>query len=119
MKRQLTLAAVLAAAYMVFATAAVASNLFYIGPTYWGNPRDASSTYDVNWISNDFYKDRSGSDTMVTLIDNGVFGYSWHATVRNTAQSQRAYWSLAYGKKGYCRYYGGPVFNGSCVVSTA
>ena len=57
-----------------------------------------------NW----FVKSTSGiSDTMVTLIDNGAFGYSWHGTVRSTASAQKAVWASSSVKKGYCRFYSG------------
>ena len=53
-------------------------------------------------------KSTSGiSDTMVTLIDNGAFGYSWHGTVRSTASAQKAVWVSSSVKKGYCRFYSG------------
>ena len=118
MKRHLVIAAV-SIASLVFATGALAATI-YIGPQYWSCYCDASSSYSANWFSNDFYKNTEGvSDTMVTLIDNGVFGYSWHSTVRNTARIQHAYWGdPRYVKKGYCKFYSGTAFNGSCAVAT-
>jgi hypothetical protein len=84
-KRHLVIAAVIAAC-LVFATSALAATI-YVGPRYWSCFCDASSSYSSNWYWNDFYKTTSGvSDTMVTLIDNGAFGYSWHGTVRSTAK---------------------------------
>jgi hypothetical protein len=119
-KRQLILLAAVAGACLVFVTAALAATSRYIGPTYWSGYWSANSSYSSSWIWNDFYKDTSGvSDTMVTLIDNGALGYSWHGTVRNTARIQHSYWSLNYVKKGYCKFYSGTAFNGSCVVGTA
>jgi hypothetical protein len=116
-KRHLVIAAVTAAC-LVFATSALAATI-YVGPRYWSCYCDASSSYSSSWYWNDFYKTTSGvSDTMVTLIDNGAFGYSWHGTVRNTAKIQHAYWGLAYVKKGYCKFYSGTAFNGSCAVGS-
>jgi hypothetical protein len=118
-KRQLVIAAAVVAACLALAGSALAATI-YVGPRYWQCYCDASSSYSSSWFWNDFYKNTSGvSDTMVTLIDNGVFGYSWHATVRSTAQIQHAYWGdPRYVKKGYCKFYSGTAFNGSCAVGT-
>ena len=56
---------------------------------------------------------------MVTFIDNGASGYSWHGTVRSTASAQNASPHddfHAYVKKAYCKFYSRPAFNGSCFV---
>ena len=117
MKRYLAIAAVTVAC-LAFPTSALAATI-YAGPRYWSCYCDASSSYSSSWYSNDFYKSTSGvSDTMVTLIDSGAFGYSWHGTVRNTAQVQHAYWGVSTTKKGYCKFYGGTAFNGSCAVGS-
>lgn len=117
MKRRLMIVALCAAALLLAASAFAATST-YRGPMYWSCYCDGSSSYSSGWLENLFSKSTSGvSDTAVTLIDNGVFGYSWHGTVRNTASSQRAVWATGYVKKGYCKFYGGTAFNGSCTVA--
>lgn len=102
-------------ASFVVASGALAATI-YKGPMYWSPTGiDGSSSYS-NWQSNDFSKSTSGvSDTMVTLIDN--VSYSWHGTVRNMNSHQHAFWGWeGTSRKGYCKYYAGTNFNGSCWV---
>jgi hypothetical protein len=117
MRRKLV--AVSAAVVSVLVTAAIglAATNTYRGPMYWSCPCDGSSPYASQWIENWFVKSTSGvSDTMVTLIDNT--SYSWHGTVRSTAATQKAWWVSSAVKKGYCKFYGGTAFNGSCFVAS-
>ena len=118
MRRQLALLAVCATGFLVSAGASFAGTSTYRGPMYWSCFCDGSSSYSTGWRENWFSKSTSGvSDTMVTLIDGGAYGYSWHGTVRNTAANQRAVWANSVNKKGYCKFYGGSAFNGSCTVA--
>jgi hypothetical protein len=118
--RQRLLAAVCAVVFALSAGAAYAGASTYRGPMYWNCYCDGSSSYSTGWVENWFAKSSSGvSDTVVTLIDNGVYGYSWHGTVRNTAATQRALWlTWTVAKKGYCKFYSGTAFTGSCTVSS-
>jgi len=105
--------------FLIAAAGAFAASSVYRGPMYWNCYCDGSSSYSSQWLVNYFIKSSSGvSDTMVTLIDNGTYGYSWHGTVRSTASQQRASWVSSVGKKGYCKFYSGTAFNGSCLVSS-
>jgi len=118
-RKQFVLLAVVIAGFVASATVAFAAVSTYRGPMYWNCYCDGSSSYSTGWIENWFAKSSSGvSDTMVTLIDNGVYGYSWHGTVRGTAKNQRAVWTTwTVSKKGYCKFYAGTAFNGSCFVA--
>jgi hypothetical protein len=114
---RLTILAVCAACFLLAAAAALATTSQYRGPMYWSCPCDGSSSYSAGWRENWFDKSTSGvSDTAITFIDNGVYGYSWHGTVRNTAAHQRTYASTSYVKKGYCKFYAGTGFTGTCTV---
>jgi len=102
---------------LISASVAYAAFVSYRGPMYWSGPSDGGSSYSTSWRENYFDKSTSGvSDTGLTFIDNGAFGYSWHGTVRNTAAHQRAYWETSYVKKAYCRFYSGTPFTGVCAV---
>jgi len=117
MGRKLVAAATALACALVSAAIAFAGTNTYRGPMYWSCPCDGSSPYASQWIENWFVKSTSGvSDTMVTLIDNGSYG--WHGTVRGTASTQKAWWVSSAVKKGYCKFYGGTAFNGSCFVAS-
>jgi hypothetical protein len=116
MRRRLVAVATALAGFLISAVVAFAATNTYRGPMYWSCLCDGSSPYASQWIENWFVKSTSGiSDTMVTLIDNA--SYSWHGTVRNTASAQKAWWVSSAVKKGYCRFYGGTAFNGSCFVA--
>ena len=117
MRRKLVALAAALAGALATAAIAFASTNTYRGPMYWSCPCDGSSPYGSQWIENWFVKSTSGiSDTMVTLIDNT--SYSWHGTVRSTASAQKAWWVSSIVKKGYCKFYGGTAFNGSCFVAS-
>ena len=116
MRRKLVAFNAALAAMLAGAAVALAGTSTYRGPMYWSCFCDGSSSYASQWIENWFVKSTSGvSDTMVTLIDNGSYG--WHGTVRSTASAQRAWWVSSTVKKGYCKFYGGTAFNGSCFVA--
>lgn len=117
MRRTVIATASLLATFLISASVAYGAFVSYRGPMYWSCYCDGSSSYAAGWRENYFDKSTSGvSDTAVTFIDNGVFGYSWHGTVRNTAAHQRAYWENSYVKKAYCRFYSGTAFQGVCAV---
>jgi hypothetical protein len=117
--RKLTVVALAVAGFLISAVVAFAATSTYRGPMYWSCYCDGNSSYASGWIENWFVKNTSGvSDTMVTLIDNGALGYSWHGTVRSTASAQKSVWASSYVKKGYCRFYSGTAFNGSCFVAS-
>ncbi len=112
--RRFTLVAAMAATTALVAASLAFAATTYIGPMYWTPTGiDGHSSYS-NWQANDFSKSTSGvSDTVVTLIDNS--SYSWHGTVRNMDSYQHAFWGYeGTDRKGYCKYYAGTNFNGSC-----
>jgi hypothetical protein len=116
-RRMLIAPALLLATLLVSASVAYGALVSYRGPLYWSCYCDGSSSYAASWRENYFDKSTSGvSDTAVTFIDNGVFGYGWHGTVRNTSAHQRAYWDTGYVKKAYCKFYSGTAFTGVCAV---
>ena len=117
MKRHLVILLACIAGFLGAAASAYAASSVYRGPMYWSCYCDGSSSYSSQWWDNYFIKDSNGvSDTMVTLIDNVT--YSWHGTVRNTASQQKAWWVSSVVKKGYCKFYSGTAFNGSCLVTS-
>jgi len=118
-KRRLLTLLVCCAGFLAAAAVAFGASSLYRGPMYWSCYCDGASSYSSQWVVNYFLKNSNGvSDTMVTLIDNGTYGYGWHGTVRNTASQQRASWVSSVGKKGYCRFYSGTAFTGSCLVTS-
>jgi len=118
-KRRLLTLLVCCAGFLAAVAVAFGASSLYRGPMYWNCYCDGSSSYSSQWVVNYFLKNSNGvSDTMVTLIDNGTYGYGWHGTVRNTASQQRASWVSSVGKKGYCKFYSGTAFTGSCLVTS-
>ena len=117
MRRKLVAFTAATVGLLVSAAIALAGTNTYRGPMYWSCFCDGNSPYGSQWTENWFVKSTSGvSDTMVTLIDNASYG--WHGTVRSTASTQRAWWASSAVKKGYCKFYGGTAFSGSCAVGT-
>jgi hypothetical protein len=121
-RRKLMLVALVVCLFASLTTVALATTTTYRGPMYWDcTCLDGSSSYSQQWRETWFIKSTSGtSDTAITFIDSGAYGYSWHGTVRNTASFQRAYAytsiTTPYVKKAYCKWYSGTPFNGSCTV---
>lgn len=121
MTRTVSIVAACCAAALLAAGVAYATTSTYIGPKYWCCYESGSSSYWNQWFEAYFIKSTSGvSDTAITFIDNGVFGYSWHSTLRGTQSFQHIYWDgdRRYTKKSYCKYYSGTTFNGSCTVAS-
>ena len=119
MRRKLIVVVLGLVVFLVSAAAGFAATTTYRGPMYWNCYCDGASSYSKVWNENWFAKDSSGvSDTMITFIDAGAYGYSWHGTVRSTASTQHTYANTTiytpYVKKAYCRFYSGTAFHGSC-----
>jgi hypothetical protein len=100
-------------AFLALALAASAGATIYAGPQQWYSGQSAGSSYG-KWTSSDFAKVSSGYDTTATFIDNVT--YSWHGTVRNTAQVTHAYYFGPETRKGHCRAHVS-YFWGSCAVN--
>ena len=97
----------------VFATSAYAVSV-YAGPQQWMAGQGAGSSFSSGWARNDFAKSGSGHETTVTFIDN--VSYSWHATVRNSADTTHTFWSSnGAARKGHCLAHAS-YFSGSCYV---
>ncbi len=100
---RITAASTVAFAALVLSSTALAGGI-YAGPKDWVPGEGASTTYETGWLANAFGMAYSGSERLVTFIDNRR--YKWHYTVRGTQSWIETYPPFSDGVtkyKAYCR----------------
>lgn len=88
---------------LVLSSTALAGGI-YAGPKDWAPGEGASTAYGTGWLANAFGMAYSGSERLVTFIDNRR--YRWHYTVRGTQSWIETYPPQSDGVtryKAYCR----------------